>query len=418
MIDSLSLYMNKIWQTPQTMYEQRIQEVVNHYWKDTDRIRTVKEEKYPFNQEYVEYEVWLNTVYDSTSNLDKVDTDFIQILFKDCKHKSYRGQKYIYNNETYLTYDRINDVDNTAQEKLIRCNNSISWLDDSGNIHTEKVFLGYELQSTNDSITKDGTTENRRIVLYIQGNSRTETIHTNQRFMFGHKDCFKVEQINNYNQELGLDGVVTLYRAHLVFDSFLNDRDNAELNICDYYNNVYKINIVQDSPIEQPNGYKGQLTAIVRKNNIPTDIGVVWSSSNSNVSIDSSGNYKLNGLSGTSSVITCSLSGNDSVKDTLTINIVSVAPSNPIIQVSPIISDLRQYSSQEFTVGVYLNGIKQTDVVTCVGSGTSASNYKLVSTTNGYKLTNNNPSSTPLTLTFSSGSLTPVTMNINLNGMF
>ena len=78
--------MDKIWQTPQTMYEQRIQEVIKHYWQDTDRIRTIKEEKYPFNKEFVEYEVWLNTVYDSTSNLDKADTDFIQILFKDCKH--------------------------------------------------------------------------------------------------------------------------------------------------------------------------------------------------------------------------------------------------------------------------------------------------------------------------------------------
>lgn len=412
-----SNYINNIAQPNKEFYEEYAQEVINAEFDDTTLVRTIQEEKYPFNEEYEEYEVQVDSVAEITVNIIKVIGDFITVLFKDCSHKNLRGQKYILDNETYLCYDKISDLAKVARTRLIRCNNEIKWLDEDANIITEKVFLGYELSSTNDAVGKKGITSNRRLVLYVQSNERTKTIKINQRFMFQHNQCFRVEEVDNYNMESGTDGDVTLMRLNIVF-SPLQPNDNVELNICDYYDKDFRVEINQKE-INQVNGFVGNLIATLKnKDDIITTEELCWKSTNERVvTIDEYGNYKIVGSIGATAKIICYMKDNEDIYDESVINVVDDYLPYKKIVVSPIIDSLNEKDSVEFVCGVYIEGEKVSNDVVCVPSNANKSNYDLTETIDGYKLTNNKLSTKDLVLTFSAEDCDDFVMNVSLDGL-
>ena len=79
--------------------------------------------------------------------------------------------------------------------QIIKCNNKIRWINSSGNIIEEPCFIGWEMSSTNNGVTKDVTIEQRRLVCLIQGNSNTNEIISNQRFLLSKTSAFKVTQV-------------------------------------------------------------------------------------------------------------------------------------------------------------------------------------------------------------------------------
>ena len=249
-LSNYSQYINNIAQSPSDTYNSITQETIKKQWDNTTQLRMVQEENYPFNQEYTEYEAWISTISNVSVNTDKIIGDYIGILFKDCDHpQNYKGQKYIYNNDTYLCYDRLNKLTQVSDFKCIRCNNVMSWIDrNSKNIYTEPMFLGYEVSSTNNQISKEGTIGNSRLIIFCQANEKTKSISINQRFIFQHKSAFKVEEINNYNQESGTNGDVTFLKFHMVKDTINPQTDNVELNLADY-NNIMNSNTT-DEPSE------------------------------------------------------------------------------------------------------------------------------------------------------------------------
>lgn len=237
-LSNYSQYINNIAQSPSDTYNSITQETIKKQWDNTTQLRMVQEENYPFNQEYTEYEAWISTISNVSVNTDKIIGDYIGILFKDCDHpQNYKGQKYIYNNDTYLCYDRLNKLTQVSDFKCIRCNNTMSWIDrESKEIYSEPMFLGYEVSSTNNQISKKGTIGNSRLIIFCQANEKTKSISINQRFIFQHKSAFKVEEINNYNQESGTNGDVTFLKFHMVKDTINPQTDNVELNLADYNN--------------------------------------------------------------------------------------------------------------------------------------------------------------------------------------
>lgn len=59
---------------------------------------------------------------------------------------------------------------------------------------------------------------------------------------------FKVEEINNYNQESGTNGDVTFLKFHMVKDTINPQIDNVELNLADY--NTLLVDDTTDEPSE------------------------------------------------------------------------------------------------------------------------------------------------------------------------
>ena len=417
-------YLDKIAQTPKEYYQGLVQATINDQWINTTQLFTIKEQSaLPFKDEYTEYEAWVDAISDNLVNTSKVYSDFVKVLFKDIDHKqNYKGQYYKINldgehEEYYICYDKMNRLSQVSDFNCVRCNNVLTWVDEYGKILTMPCYLGTDISSTNNLVSKDGIVPNTRLIILVQANEYTMSIVKNQRFMFQHSTAFKVEEVNNYMQEQETNGQVTCVKIYVDYSAILPS-DNKELNICDYYKTNYTLTIDQND-IEQTNGFSGQLTATIKDGNDIVDMPLKWSTSDSEVvEIDEQGNYQVIGEVGSIGQITCSMADNESIYDTITIKVVDdYLPEKKIIINPNNITELNQGQVIDFTCGVYIEGEKQDNIVTCVPSGANVYSYTLAETLDGYKLTVRQESDNDLVLTFSADGCDDVVMTIELLGL-
>ena len=417
-------YLDKIVQTPKEYYQGLVQATLNDQWTNTTQLFTIKEQSaLPFVDEYTEYEAWVDAISDNLVNTSKVYSDFVKILFKDIDHKqNYKGQYYKLNldgehEEYYICYDKMNRLSQVSDFNCVRCNNVLTWVDEYGKILTMPCYLGTDISSTNNLVSKDGIVPNTRLIILVQANEYTMSIVKNQRFMFQHSTAFKVEEVNNYMQEQETDGQVTCVKLYVDYSAILPS-DNKELNICDYYKTNYTLTIDQGN-IEQTQGFKGKLTATVKNGTDVIEVPLKWSTNDSDVvEIDEQGNYQVVGEIGSMGQITCSMADNESIYDTITIKIVEdYLPEKKIIINPNNITELNQGQVIDFDCGVYIEGEKQDDIVTCIPSGADVYSYTLAETLDGYKLTVRQESDSDLVLTFSADGCDDVVMTIELLGL-
>ena len=423
-MEFLNNYMKYMYQKPKEYYQGLTQETLNSQWDNTTQLYTIKEQSaLPFKDEYTEYEAWVDAISDNLVNTSKVYSDFVKVLFKDIDHKqNYKGQYYKINldgehEEYYICYDKMNRLSQVSDFNCVRCNNVLTWVDEYGKILTMPCYLGTDISSTNNLVSKDGIVPNTRLIILVQANEYTMSIVKNQRFMFQHSTAFKVEEVNNYMQEQETNGQVTCVKIYVDYSAILPS-DNKELNICDYYKTNYTLTIDQND-IEQTNGFSGQLTATVKDGNDVIDVPLKWSTNDSDVvEIDEQGNYQVIGEIGSMGQITCSMADNESIYDTITIKIVEdYLPEKKIIINPNNITELNQGQVIDFTCGVYIEGEKQDDIVTCIPSGADVYSYTLAETLDGYKLTVRQESDNDLVLTFSADGCDDVIMTIELLGL-
>lgn len=424
MLEFLENYINHIAQTPKEYHRGLVQATIDSRWEDTTQIHMVKEQSaLPFVDEYTEYEAWVDVISDNLINTSKVYSDFVKVLFKDIDHKqNYKGQYYKLNldgehEEYYICYDKMNRLSQVSDFNCVRCNNVLTWIDEYGKILTMPCYLGTDISSTNNLVSKDGIVPNTRLIILVQANEYTMSIVKNQRFMFQHSTAFKVEEVNNYMQEQETDGQVTCVKMYVDYSAILPS-DNKELNICDYYKTNYTLTIDQGD-IEQTQGFKGKLIATVKNGTDVIDVPLKWSTNDSDVvEIDEQGNYQVIGEIGSMGQITCSMADNESIYDTITIKIVDdYLPEKKIIINPNNITELNQGQVIDFDCGVYIEGEKQDDIVTCVPSGANVYSYTLAETLDGYKLTVRQESDNDLVLTFSADGCDDVVMTIELLGL-
>lgn len=253
-------------QTPSEKYNNVAQSWVNKNFDNSTLVREVEQEIVPFDNEYETVKVQVDTISDFNTNTNKIDGNYLSIQFKDCSREAIRGQKFKYNEDTYLCYKATEELSMISKTYVIKCTNTLRWLKyETGEIIEEPCFLGWELTSTNPRITKNATTENRRMVLLIQGNEDTNEIEVNQRFMISKKKAFKVNQVFSENLDHLDEEYSSLIKIYLEWDSVLTDKDNTDLLIADYYNYSYEVSIDSDD-LSLTNGSTGHLTSSVTLN--------------------------------------------------------------------------------------------------------------------------------------------------------
>lgn len=418
-------YIKNIAQTPKENWQNLHQATLDDMWNDTTQIYTIKEQNaLPFTDEYTEYEAWLSTVSDDLINYSKVYSDFVRLFYRDLNHKqNYKGQYYKLNldgehEETYICYDRMNLTTLTADFKCVRCNNVLTWIDEFGNIITLPCYLGTDITSTNNLISKGGIVPNMRMIILVQANDFTKSIVKNQRFMFEHSTAFKVEEINNFMQEQGTNGEVTCIKIYINYCAIL-PVDNIELNICDYYSVDYSININQED-VEQVHGFTGNLTATVENlGQVVEDIPIIWKSTDTSVvKINENGNYEIVGSNGKQAKIICCLADNQNINDSINITVVDSIIDNKIIIVDPDnIKKLKENQTIVFNANVYNEGILQSNLVTCIPTGADTICYELTNINNQFTLKIKKRSNIPLILTFMAEGCADYIMNIDLIGL-
>lgn len=424
MLFTLDDYMKHIPQTPDEFYRELNQATIDSVWNNTTQIRTIKEENFPFDNTYKECEAWVNTVADVTTNTDKVIGNYISVLFRNIDHpNNYRGQKYLYktdniNEDYYLCYDKINPLTQTSNTKLIMCNNKLKWIDTkNGAIYEEPVFVGWELTSTNNQISKDGIVQERRLVCLIQGNKDTRGIKPNQRFIIGHNKAFKVTQIDDTNLEHINEEYPTLFILYIEWCSILPS-DNLELNIADYYSGEYNVS-VSPQVISQESGFEGKINATIKYNDLVVDLPLIWESSDESVVlVDNIGNYKLVGNPNNTATIKCYIKGNENSYGLSNVEIIEVVNITKELIINPNETvEIYQGDSQLFECGLYINGVKQSDLIECIPSWSNSKNYTISHYMGGYILNNLKYSTEPLYLTFKIQDITQ-TVKVILRALF
>lgn len=419
----MSLYNDFLTRTKTTSdtingyYRTYRQQWMNKYFNNTTLVKTIKEEIYPFNNEYEEYEVHVDTVSDVTLNTSKVIGNYLSLIFKDCTHKTYRGQKVIYNDEPYLCYNMALDLSSISKTNIIKCNNKLRWINSEGAIIEEPCFVGWEITSTNNNITKDITIEQRRLVCLIQGNENTNDIEVNQRFLLSKSKAFEVTQVFKENLDNINNEYSNMFTMYIEWSSVINT-DNQDLLLADYYNLNYNIQINQED-ISLSNGDVGIFTQTTTLNSSEMNVPVTWSSSNEDViTIDENGNYEVLGVDGETCTISCNILDNEQVKDSIEISIEDIPTETKILKITPEeITKINKNQSKKIYYGVYINDVLQSDIVTISYSGATSDYYEVVDITNGIEITCLESTNTSLEITFESGALTK-TMSIKLLGMF
>ena len=432
-------YLNNLAQTPSQFYKDQLQNTMDYFFTDNTQVRTIKEQSYPFSDVYTEYQVYVDTVSDLTVAYQKTISDFIQITFQDCSHAlNVRGQKYLYapdgtDYQTYLCYDKINPLTHIADLKAVRCNNYINWINSIGEIVQEPIYLGYELFSTNNQISKEGIVPQRRLVVYMQGNTNTKQIELNQRFMLNHGTVFKVTEFNSFVMDDTTNGDVTMLCMYIEWASLL-PTDNTALNLCNYNPDDYSLTL-NPTVIQNVTGNKGTIipTILYKGSVITADLN--WVSSNTSVcTIDSSGNYELLGTDGQTAIITCSIV-NTTVNQTINVTVSNFATTSDIITVTPVINEIFEGESQIFTCSTTNEGLypyyiaypysktypsgnwNYNETVNCVPNWTNNNYYTLTQVSGGWKLNCIAQTDNILTLSFEYGTLKPIVMNISLNSL-
>ena len=425
-MDWYDTYLGTVAQTPKESWQGLNQASLNTAWDDTTQIKHIKEQVYPFRDEYVDYEVWVDTVSDILVNTSKDISDFISILFKDNKREpNHRGQKYLYDPnddgsyQTYLCYDTISPLEQTASSKLVRCNNYLKWIDETGTIRKEQCFIGYELSAYNNQVSKEGTVESRHLVCMIQGNEHTLKFKTNQRFIIGHKSAFRITQVNSYMMEDINTEDTPLLEMFIQWDSLLPS-DDLENNIADIHNDTYTIEI-NSNDIKAVRGYSDTLTASVTLNGEIIDADLEWSSDNESVvKVTKDGKFTVVGEVNQTANIICNLGlSYTPIQSQISVTVVEDEQSNYVIKVTPMIADITELSTETLVGTVYKDGDKTDAVVTCTPSWVDNEYYTLTEVDiNTFEIFNAKHNKKKLELTFSAENCEDVVLPIKLKTLF
>ena len=229
----------------------------------------------------------------------------------------------------------------------------------------------------------------------VQGNADTlRLFKTNTRYILGGR-VFKLYAYQNaLNLNLDIDYDTLLY-LDLYLDE-LHDGDDLVNGVA--YNGDYNYKVkINSKPMTLSNGGTGAVTADVTLNGTEVNRTIVWSTSNAEVlTIDQNGKYTVVGADGQTADIIAMLSGNEEIKDSVTIT-VGAQSVNPKIYLDPAFDKIREYQTIGFDVKVSIGGVEiKPDTVRI---NTDREYLTAKQTSSGWQLTCIKRSFVPLTMT-------------------
>lgn len=283
-----------------------------------------------------------------------------------------------WDNYFWLIINIDNNKDIQHRCEMYRCNGRLNWIDSSGKINS------YWCVRQELSKASSGTSENKYIIIpnrmnniLVQANADTNGLRERDgiRFIFGEKSFL----LHDTDREIR-DGlvVITTEEDEINFETDkLVDVNGVDLWIADYTQApIYSVSIDQ-SDSEIVDGNMLQLSAQVTKDGQLVSEEVVWSSSNELIATVDSDGLVTSVTTGSATIIATMVS-NNSVSDSINVDIVAVANDNYSYSVTPDDSGITLTDTLVFEAKAYNNGIEIAETFTFSVDGSTtatASDY-------------------------------------------
>lgn len=347
------------------------------------------------------------------------------IFAPDFPVEPYYGMKFRWKGSYWLVINTNTYASMTVTAEVRRCNNVLRFFDANGQKVYEPCIMDYTLRFANNEDTMEIIVGNGEQKVWCQRNKNTVTIKANDRFLFGTPEqrvAFRLYGggTKNYMNGVTMDDnsptITEFYIDHYEINPLFDDIENGFANA---YLNEVTINIgdtinalnINESEVLEATAYKGSKEL--------TEANIVWSTSDEAVVeiVDNIATAKALG----DVVLTATIEGTD-ITSSVNISVID-EPTEDVYEliVDPNITYVLQNKSQQFSVNLYKNGIKQTDEVTFTDLSTGIPSGKYVITggdNNTFTLTNQGMyMGSPVIVRCSCGDYS-VELSIKLRGLY
>lgn len=347
------------------------------------------------------------------------------IFAPDFPVEPYYGMKFRWKGSYWLVINTNTYASMTVTAEVRRCNNVLRFFDANGQKVYEPCIMDYTLRFANNEDTREIIVGNGEQKVWCQRNKNTVTIKANDRFLFGTPEqrvAFRLYGggTKNYMNGVTMDDnsptITEFYVDHYEINPLFDDIENGFANA---YLNEVTINIgdtinalnINESEVLEATAYKGSKEL--------TEVNIVWSTSDEAVVeiVDNIATAKALG----DVVLTATIEGTD-ITSSVNISVVE-EPTEDVYEliVDPNVTYVLQNKSQQFSVNLYKNGIKQADEVTFTDLSTGIPSGKYVITggdNNTFTLTNQGMyMGSPVIVRCSCGSYS-IELSIKLRGLY
>ena len=347
------------------------------------------------------------------------------IFAPDFPVEPYYGMKFRWKGSYWLVINTNTYASMTVTAEVRRCNNVLRFFDANGQKVYEPCIMDYTLRFANNEDTMEIIVGNGEQKVWCQRNKNTVTIKANDRFLFGTPEqrvAFRLYGggTKNYMNGVTMDDnsptITEFYVDHYEINPLFDDIENGFANA---YLNEVTINIgdtinalnINESEVLEATAYKGSKEL--------TEANIVWSTSDEAVVeiVDNIATAKALG----DVVLTATIEGTD-ITSSVNISVIE-EPTEDVYEliVDPNITYVLQNKSQQFSVNLYKNGIKQADEVTFTDLSTGIPSGKYVITggdNNTFTLTNQGMyMGSPVIVRCSCGDYS-VELSIKLRGLY
>lgn len=340
-------------------------------------------------------------VIDPTTG-DHLNDDWQSIIIENTNIDSIHLGAYVKFNDSVWIVINPDDVGSVTGNTIVkRCNCTYNTLDYFGNVvQTPMSYAkGMALASQND-VTEYINLPSTYQHVALQLNEATANVHNNTRLILGGQ-AYYFTGVTNFIREYTMDPTsVHLIRAECrlgeasVYDDLVNEVANDSAF-------TWEIDIRGSTKMTV--GGTQTLTATSLRNGKAPDAAnhpftYVWSSSDPDIiSVDENGN--LTALSDGISVITCSLSENPSICETMDIEASESLTGAYVEFINDLPQDLQAFESVTCEAAYFLNGVKQADEVSYSFSGAPLNCFGVALDGNVLTITCYAPSNVPLVVT-------------------
>lgn len=347
------------------------------------------------------------------------------IFAPDFPVEPYYGMKFRWKGSYWLVINTNTYASMAVTAEVRRCNNVLRFFDANGQKVYEPCIMDYTLRFANNEDTMEIIVGNGEQKVWCQRNKNTVTIKANDRFLFGTPEqrvAFRLYGggTKNYMNGVTMDDnsptITEFYIDHYEINPLFDDIENGFANA---YLNEVTINIgdtinalnINESEVLEAIAYKGSKEL--------TEANIVWSTSDEDVVeiVDNIATAKALG----DVVLTATIEGTD-ITSSINISVVEELTEDVYeLIVEPNITYVLQNKSQQFSVNLYKNGIKQADEVTFTDLSTGIPSGKYVITggdNNTFTLTNQGMyMGSPVIVRCSCGDYS-VELSIKLRGLY